>query len=101
MERPEKQKGRPVWELSNDREHVAEYEEYLKLWEYVEHLESKVDNSVLADASKRPTMGMIEMAIHDHCTTHNGKEEITNEAEEMCITTFFEYEKEWLQIPND
>ena len=55
----------------------------------------------LSDVVKRPTMGMIEMCIHDHCTTHNGKEEITNEAEEMCIKTFFEYEQEWLQISND
>ena len=55
----------------------------------------------LLGVSNRPCFGLIEMAVHDHFTSHNGIQEITDEEGKSYTMEFLEYNKEWLGISDD
>lgn len=52
MEKPEKAIVYEAWECSDDREKLVMSDDYETLWEYKEHLESKLKNhGVIGDVS--------------------------------------------------
>lgn len=75
----------------------------INLMEYyaIFYHEKQVKNCNIAVVSNRPSFGLVEMAVHDFFTTHNGFQEITDQEGESYTMEFLESHKEWLGISDD
>lgn len=47
------------------------------------------------------TLGMVEMCVNDHFTTHNSIEEVTDEHSKAIVMEFIEANNDWLRISGD
>lgn len=76
--------------------------EFEGLIERLELFEKAIkNNAVLPIVNDSPCFGVVEMAVHDFFTSHNGIQEITNLEGESYTMEFLEDHKEWLGISDD